>query len=1151
MAFRQIKSPALADQAVITSKVDVTAVSGQTAATSLISADEFLIHDTANGALKKITSANLIGSYTTDDMGEGSTNLYYTDARVESAVDAYLVGGTGVTIASGNISIGQDVSTTANVTFNNVTVDGSLSTDDITAANVTASGNMIVAGNLTVQGTTTSVDSNTVEFGDAIIELNKDATSGAIDAGIEVQRGTDGNVSFIWDETNDVWTTGGETLRAGDLVLESGGQFTGDLVGDVTGNVTGNLTGNVTGNVTGDLTGDVTGNLTGDVTGDVTGNLTGDVTGNVTGDLTGDVTGTVSDISNHDTDALAEGSTNLYFTDGRADARIAAASVGDLSDVDITSIASGNTIVWNGTSFETADHFDGADFNTEFGNKTTDDLSEGATNLYFTNGRARTAISVTGDLAYNAGTGVISFTERTDAEVIALARNNLSASNAGTGFGALSYDSATGDFEFDKVTSADIRGELSAVDAGGDGSFSYDSATGVMTYTGPSAAEAQAHFSAANTGSGHGNLAYANGVFTYTKVSSTDITGEISAVNNGNMAIISYDTATGEIASSLSEGDIEALFTANNSGTFAHNLTYSAGAFDLEINESDIIAVFSGGTGVTLAADGDISIGRDVATTANVTFNDGQFDGDVTVEGDLTVKGTMTSINSNEVNIGDAVILLNSDETGAASQDAGFEVERGTDTNVSFLWDEGNDRWTLGSEELYTSGVFRGALIGNVSGQVTDVSNHDTDDLAEGATNLYFTEGRARTAISVTDAGGDGSLAYNAGTGVITYTGPSAAEVQAHFSGGTGVTYAAGVISIGQDVATSAAPSFAGMVMTGNLAMGSNSITGLATPTTAGEAANKSYVDGEVATINSTISGLDTDSVAEGSSNLYFTDGRADARIAAASIDDLSDVNVTGIADGQIMVWDAAAGEFVTGSLSGLTSVLGLSDVADSSFTGKDDYILQVNEANGEMELVDPATVVFGSYNRVTLAGNNTTTYSLGFSADDAYAQVFVGGVIQDPTTHYTITGSSITFSSAIPAGTQAVVINPVAASVPTLQAGSVSKDKLASDIKAYVQKTAVSAGTSATAVDTFDGTLYRSAKYIIQVENNGEYETREALVVHDGTSAYITEYALVYTGSALLGDATVSVNGTDIELNYQAASGTATVKVIATYIDA
>ena len=69
-----------------------------------------------------------------------------------------------------------------------------------------------------------------------------------------------------------------------------------------------------------------------------------------------------------------------------------------------------------------------------------------------------------------------------------------------------------------------------------------------------------------------------------------------------------------------------------------------------------------------------------------------------------------------------------------------------------------------------------------------------TADLAED-TNLYHTTARARGAISVTDAGGDGSLAYNSGTGVITYTGPSAAQVRAHFSASTGISISSGAIS--------------------------------------------------------------------------------------------------------------------------------------------------------------------------------------------------------------------------------------------------------------------------------------------------------------------------------------------------------------------
>ena len=77
----------------------------------------------------------------------------------------------------------------------------------------------------------------------------------------------------------------------------------------------------------------------------VLGNFSGLITatGGISGDLTGDVTGTVSDISNHDTDTLSEGSTNLYFTDTRADARVAAATGAnlDLSGKSTTDLSEG------------------------------------------------------------------------------------------------------------------------------------------------------------------------------------------------------------------------------------------------------------------------------------------------------------------------------------------------------------------------------------------------------------------------------------------------------------------------------------------------------------------------------------------------------------------------------------------------------------------------------------------------------------------------------------------------------------------------------------------------------------------------------------------------------------------------------------------
>ena len=146
-------------------------------------------------------------------------------------------GGTGVTTTTSNnkvtFAIGQAVATTSNVTFNNVTVDGALNSDDITASTMTASGNVVVQGNLTVNGTTTTVNSNTVAIGDSIMLLNNDETgTPSENAGFEVERGTATNVSLLWNEATDYWqvndgTTTSKLLTSGNFAAS----FTGILDG--------------------------------------------------------------------------------------------------------------------------------------------------------------------------------------------------------------------------------------------------------------------------------------------------------------------------------------------------------------------------------------------------------------------------------------------------------------------------------------------------------------------------------------------------------------------------------------------------------------------------------------------------------------------------------------------------------------------------------------------------------------------------------------------------------------------------------------------------------------------------------------------------------------------------------------------------------
>ena len=77
-----------------------------------------------------------------------------------------------------------------------------------------------VAGNLTVSGTTTTVNTETINLADNIILLNSNLAGDAApseDSGIEIERGTAANVSFIWDESADYWSTVNQKLHIGSL----------------------------------------------------------------------------------------------------------------------------------------------------------------------------------------------------------------------------------------------------------------------------------------------------------------------------------------------------------------------------------------------------------------------------------------------------------------------------------------------------------------------------------------------------------------------------------------------------------------------------------------------------------------------------------------------------------------------------------------------------------------------------------------------------------------------------------------------------------------------------------------------------------------------------------------------------------------------
>ena len=193
--------------------------------------------------------------------------------------------------------------------------------------------------------------------------------------------------------------------------------------------------------------------------------------------------------------------------------------------------------------------------------------------------------------------------------------------------------------------------------------------------------------------------------------SGLDVTGDMIASNN----IKGYEVyGTNQNArlflgdSSQAGGTTEVYMNTTSGGTWHMITSNSSGWFFKDNVNGDSITFktkTSGGSDSTpliLNGDGDATVGRNLIVT-----------------GDLTVSGTTTTVNTETINLADNTIMLNSNATGSATEDAGIEIERGDDTNVSFLWDETNDRWTFADKNVFTSGEFQGTA---TSAQYADLA---------------------------------------------------------------------------------------------------------------------------------------------------------------------------------------------------------------------------------------------------------------------------------------------------------------------------------------------------------------------------------------------------------------------------------------------
>lgn len=244
----------------------------------------------------------------------------------------------------------------------------------------------------------------------------------------------------------------------------------------------------------------------------------------------------------------------------------------------------------------------------------------------------------------------------------------------------------------------------------------------------------------------------------------------VNADINSSAAIALSKLASGTNAQIIvaSSGGVPTYVTMSGDATISNTgvVTLSANSIALGSETTgDYVANLVAGTGVTItnnSGEGStptIAIGQSVATSANPTFAGATVDAvqigitaageidttagnltidsaggtvtvddNLTVTGNLTVSGTTTSINTETITLDDNIIILNNNESGAPSQNAGVEIERGTSTNVLIRWNESNDKWEITNDGSTYGNIITTADTGTItSTMILDGTISNTD----------------------------------------------------------------------------------------------------------------------------------------------------------------------------------------------------------------------------------------------------------------------------------------------------------------------------------------------------------------------------------------------------------------------------------------
>ena len=267
---------------------------------------------------------------------------------------------------------------------------------------------------------------------------------------------------------------------------------------------------------------------------------------------------------------------------------------------------------------------------------------------------------------------------------------------------------------------------------------------------------------------------------------SSSVLGGIKVGTNLSIAngVLSSSFTNTQLSTEQVQDIVGAMVTGNTETNIA--VTYQDGDGTIDFVSTD--TTYSAGDGLDLSST-EFEVDSTVVRTSGTQTIAGvkTFSNNMILSGNLTVNGTTTTVNSNTVNIGDNIIVLNSDETGTPSQDGGVEIERGTSANVLLTYKESTDRWQFTNDGTTYYNIPISSEYTNTTGTVTSVA-------ASAGAGISVSGSPITTSGTITVTNTDKGSSQNIFKNLDTDSGTAVADTNndtATLAGGTGITTAA------------------------------------------------------------------------------------------------------------------------------------------------------------------------------------------------------------------------------------------------------------------------------------------------------------------------------------------------------------------------